>query len=119
MPYERKKSQTYPYPFEPVYKAAYTCAKELGGKVLKHDPANKELHVQMDKKLQGRVLGDRSKLEMKFEVAGDAETILSVFGYPLNAVGQKLMFGARPGVVDTVISVFFEEIQKKLEAGAN
>jgi len=119
MPYEIRKSKTYAYPFEPVYKAAYACVKELGGKVLKHEPENKELHAQMDKRLQGRMLGDRSKLEMKFEASGSGETTLSVYGYPLNAVGQKLMFGARPGVVDTVITVFIEEVQKKLEASAN
>ena len=118
MPYEMKKSKAYPYPFETVYKAAYLCAKELRGKVLKHDPGNKLLHVQMDKKLQGRVLGDRSKLEISFDASSPDETVMNIYGYPLNAVGQKLLFGARPGVVETVISVLFEEVQKKLAESA-
>ena len=118
MPYEVKQSRTFAYPFEPVYKAAYICTKELGGKVLKHDLEKKVLQVQMDKKMQGRVLGDRSKLEFTFEINSADETAVSIYGYPLNAVGQKLLFGARPGVVKTVVSVVFDEIQKKLEANA-
>ncbi len=43
---------------------------------------------------------------------------MNIYGYPLNAVGQKLLFGARPGVVETVISVLFEEVQKKLTESA-
>ena len=55
--------------------------------------------------MQGRVLGDRSKLEISFEANSADETTVSIYGYPLNAVGQKLLFGARPGVVKTVITV--------------
>ncbi len=114
MPFEIEKSKRFFSPFELVYKSAYICTKNLGGKILKHDPEKKELHVQMDKKLQGHLLGDRSKLEIKFEVSSANETTIVIYGYPLNAVGQKLMFGARPGVVETVISVFIDEVQKKI-----
>jgi hypothetical protein len=114
MPFEIKKSRIYNFPFEEVYKSTYLCVKNLGGKILKHDVENKELHAQMDKKIKGELLGDRSKLEIKFEAKSDIETVMSIYGYPLNAVGQKLMFGARPGVVETVISVVFDEVQKKL-----
>ncbi len=119
MPFEIKETRIYNYPFEPVYKAAYICTKSLGGKILKHDLENKELHVQMDKKLKGELLGDRSKMEIKFEEKSATETSMSIYGYPLNAVGQKLMFGARPGVVETVISTVFEEVQNKLMESAD
>jgi hypothetical protein len=118
MPYEIKKSKNYNHPFEKVYRSAYLCTKKLGGKILKHDPDNKELHVQMDKKLKGDVLGDRSKLEISFVEISCEETSMSIYGFPLNAVGQKLMFGARPGVVEKVLTVFFEEVEKKLMESA-
>ena len=118
MPFEIKKVMTYPQPFEEVYKAAYLTIQELGGKVIKHDLANKQLFGQMDKKFQGRLLGDRSQLEMTFSQDAEGNTVLSMYAYPLNAIGQKLMFGARKGVVETVLAGFFDEIAKKLAAKA-
>lgn len=114
MPYEKTRSELFEYPFEAVYKAAYGCVKQLGGKILKSEPEQKLLQAQMDKKLRGDVLGDRSKLEMTFTVDDAGYTNLSIIAYPLNAVGQKLMFGARKGVVDRVLTVFFEEVEKRL-----
>jgi len=114
MPYEKNRSQQFAYPFESVYKAAFLCVKQLGGKVLKSEPEQKLLHAQMDKSLKGDMLGDRSKLEMSFADDGAGNTTLSILAYPLNAVGQKLMFGARPGVVERVLTVFFEEVEKNL-----
>lgn len=114
MPYEKTRAQLFEYPFDEVYKAAYVCVKQLGGKILKSEPEQKLIHAQMDKKLKGDVLGDRSKLEMTFTVDEAGRTNLSIFAYPLNAVGQKLMFGARKGVVDRVLTVFLEEVEKRL-----
>lgn len=118
MPFEISRVMTYSQPWEEVYKAAYLTVQELGGKVVKHDLANKQLFGQMDKKFQGRLLGDRSQLEMKFSTDADGKTVLSMYAYPLNAVGQKLMFGARKGVVEAVLAGFFEEVAKKLAVKA-
>lgn len=115
MPFEVKKVVKYPQSFEEVYKAAYLSIKDLGGKIAKHDLANKQLFGQMDKKFKGELLGDRSQLEMTFSQDPDGSTVISMYAYPLNAIGQKLMFGARKGVVETVVSGFFEEVTKKLE----
>ncbi len=114
MPYEIKKVMVYPEPFEEVYKVAYRTVQDLGGKIVKHDLANKQLFGQMDKKFQGKVVGDRSQLEMTFSTDGDGNTVLSMYAYPLNAIGQKLMFGARKGVVEMVLAGYFEEVAKRL-----
>ncbi len=114
MPFEVKKVTTYPQPFEEVYKAAYLSIQGLGGKVVKHDLTNKQLFGQMDKKFKGELLGDRSQLEMTFSQDAAGTTMLSMYAYPLNAIGQKLMFGARKGVVETVVAGFFEEVAKRL-----
>lgn len=114
MPFEVKKVMTFSQPFDEVYKAAYRTIPELGGKVVKHDLDNKKLFGQMDKKFQGKLLGDRSQLEMTFSSDASGNTVVSMYAYPLNAIGQKLMFGARAGVVETVVKGFFEEVAKKL-----
>ena len=73
----------------------------MGGKILIHDPEKRQLHAQMDKKLFGNVLGDRSKMEIQFAVNDSGETSVYIYAYPLNAVGQKLMFGKKfkPGKI--------------------
>jgi hypothetical protein len=114
MPFEVKKVMIYPQTFEEVYKAAYLSIQGLGGKVIKHDLAGKQLFGQMDKKFKGELLGDRSQLEMTFSKDSESQTVVSMYAYPLNAIGQKLMFGARKGVVETVVAGFFEEVAKKL-----
>jgi len=115
MPFEKTASKIFNHPFEKVYEAAYLSVKPMGGKVLKNDPANKILQAQMDKKLYGKILGDRSLLEVTFSTETDGSIRIDVLAYPLNAIWQKLMFGARPGVVETVLAAFFNEIEKRLD----
>lgn len=114
MPYEKTASKIYNFSFNKVYEAVNASIKPMGGKVLKNDSANMFLQAQMDKKLYNRVLGDRSMLEVIFRSETEDSTKMEVLAYPLNAVGQKLMFGARPGVVEAILVAFFEEIEKRL-----
>jgi hypothetical protein len=116
MGYDVKLTKTYEARTEKVISVCKNVAVELGGKVLSHDEAGKILKIQMDKKLQGKVLGDRSKLEIKCSSPTVESTQLDILAYPLDAVSQKLMFGARPGVVQTVLEVFFEQVEEKLKA---
>ena len=117
MPYEKKSSKIFSYPLETVFQAAKTCVPFMGGKILKEDEKKGLLHAQMDKKLFGDYLGDRSKLEMTFTSSAENETNVAIFAYPLNAVGQKLMFGAREGVVETMLAAFYEQLGKHLKTG--
>ena len=115
MPYEQESEKVMDYPLEDVYKSAVFCIKHMGGKVIKQDQGKGILHAQMDKKLFGNYLGDRSQLEIQFTQEGDTGTKIYIFAFPLNAIGQKLMFGARKGVVDTIIKTFYEEVEKYLQ----
>jgi len=116
MPYEQKSTKTIPYPRDQVFQAARATVPYMGGKILKQDEEKGILHAQMDKKLFGNYLGDRSKLEIQFTDEGEGQTAIHIFAYPLDAIGQKLMFGARKGVVDTIISTFYQELEKHLQA---
>lgn len=114
MPYEKESTYTFNYPLETVFESALTCVPHMGGKVLKQDQGKGVLHAQMDKKLFGDYLGDRSKLEMRYSAGDGEKTDVYIFAYPLNAVGQKLMFGARQGVVEKILAAFCEEMEKNL-----
>lgn len=115
MPYEKESEQVVDYPLEDVFKAAIFCIKHMGGKVIKQDQEKGILHAQMDKKLFGNYLGDRSKLEVQFMEQEKGQTDIHIFAYPLDAIGQKLMFGARKGVLDTILKTFYQEIEKYLQ----
>ena len=114
MPYEKESRKSFPYPPDQVFQAAKYCVLYMGGKVLREDENQGLLHAQMDKKLFGDYLGDRSQLEMSITNVNENETEIYVFAYPLNAVGQKLMFGARDGVVETMMAAFYKEVEKHL-----
>ena len=115
MPYEQSSNKIIPYPRDQVFQAAKAIVPYMGGKILKEDEKKGILHAQMDKKLFGDYLGDRSKLEIQITDEGERSTKISIFAYPLDAVGQKLMFGARKGVVETIIKTFYEELEKYLQ----
>ena len=116
MPYEQESNKKFNYPLEDVFQAAKYCVTYMGGKVLKEDQESGLLHAQMDKKLFGDYLGDRSKLEISITAESEQLTNIYIFAFPLNAVGQKLMFGAREGAVETMVSAFYEQVEKKLQA---
>jgi hypothetical protein len=113
MPYEVNTARKYAYPLKKLYECASQSAVAMGGKVTLNDVANGKLQAQMDKKLYGKILGDRSLLDITFTEA-DGQTNMAILAYPLNAINQKLMFGARKGVVQTVVAAFYEEVDKRL-----
>ncbi len=115
MPYEQTSSKTISYPLGQAFQAAKETITYMGGKILKENEEKGILHAQMDKKLFGDYLGDRSKLEIQFTDEGKGSTGISILAYPLDAVGQKLMFGARKGVVETILKTFYQEIEKYLQ----
>ena len=116
MPYEKKRAEFFDRPFKDVYRAAFVCAKDLGGKILKNELEKKILHAQMDKRMKGETLGDRSQFEMTFVEEESGGTTIHILAYPLNAVGQKLMFGARKGAVERAMMIFFEEVKNRLDS---
>ena len=115
MPDEQKSSGTFVSPPEKVWLAIIASVQHMGGKVGKKDEKGGKMVAQMDKKLFGNYLGDRSQLEIQLMPMGEAETRVEIFAFPLNAVGQKLMFGARPGVAETVLRVLLREVGERLE----
>lgn len=76
-------------------------------------PEEFKIEVKFDKTLLGKVLGDRTNLTCIVQADGAGSKIV-VDAYPLDAVGRKLMFGARPGVTQTVVTWFVAHLENNL-----
>ena len=113
MSYKVNESRTYEQAKDDVYQAALKAITGLEGKVLAEDTAVGTIKGQFDKKIHGKVLGDRSQILVAV-TADDNSSTVAVEAYPINPVGQKLMFGARKGVVPTVVSWFWAHVEHHL-----
>jgi len=109
------ESKSYNHPLNDVLKAAITAVNGLEGKVKSQDETNKRLNVLFDKKILGKVLGDRTQMEIKLESVSPQETSMQVEIFPLDAIGQKLLFGARKGVSRTVLTWFYAHLDHHLK----
>lgn len=114
MPYTVKETKTYEQPQDKVYQAALKAIAGLEGKVLAEDMAEGSIKGQFDKKIHGKVLGDRSQILVAISGSGESSSTVAIEAYPINPVGQKLMFGARKGVVPMVVSWFWAHLEHHL-----
>jgi len=99
---------------EAVFQAALGAIEGLEGKILNQDPAAGTFEARFDKKILGKVLGDRTEMKVTISAPGSGSSAVAVEIYPLNAVGQKLMFGARKGVSRTVADWFYAHLEHRL-----
>ena len=104
----------YPTSTEAVYQAALGAIEGLEGKILKQDPAAGTVEARFDKQILGKVLGDRTQMNVTITHPDNGHSAVAVEIYPLNAVGQKLMFGARKGVSRTVANWFYAHLEHRL-----
>lgn len=118
MSYTVKVTKTFEHPFDDTYKSVHQSVEAMKGKVLLSDPDNRHFEAQMDKKLYGKYLGDRSRLEIDFVNESDDATMLAITAYPVNPIGQKLMFGARKGVIPRVLESLYAEMEQRLSKKA-
>lgn len=107
---EKKYSQAP----DAVYSAALGAIGGLEGKMLAQDAAAGTMSAKFHKTILGKVLGDRTHMNVKIGETG-GETAVSIEIYPLNAVGQRLMFGARKGVSRTVANWFYAHLEHRLK----
>jgi hypothetical protein len=114
MPFEVRQEKQYPKSSAAVFDAALKAVSGLGGKVLRQNPDSGELEATFDKKILGQVLGDRTQMVAKVSSRDGESSGIAVEIYPLDAIGRKLMFGARKGVSDTVMTWFFAHLEHHL-----
>ena len=109
-----QESKNYDKGAGEVWKAVLAAIPALGGKVLSQEAAKGRIDGQMDKKMKGEVLGDRSKVEIAFAATDATSCTVTIRVYPINPVGQKLTFGARPGVAQKVAAHFWDAVDAQL-----
>lgn len=112
MSFEVNQSKTYNQSPEAVKTAALGAVAGLDGKILKQ--SENRIEAKFDKKILGKVLGDRTQIEIDLSAPADDSSQVDVTVYPLDPVGRKLMFGARKGVSQTVASWFWAHLEHRL-----
>ena len=113
MPYDVHQEKTYAQEHSKVYEAAKKSVEKLKGQMLKSKPEEFQFEVKFDKTLLGKVLGDRTQMTCVVQADGDGSKVVMDI-YPLDAVGRKLMFGARKGVSEEVLKLFTENLESNL-----
>lgn len=117
MAFEVSETRTYAAAPATVFQAAQAAVAGLKGQVLKTEAAKRRLEARFDKKLRGKVLGDRTQIEVQVNEPGPGRSTVAVLVYPLDALNRRLQFGARKGVPETVMAWFFEFLEQQLGAG--
>ncbi|MBV8048477.1 MAG: hypothetical protein JO171_15090 [Paludibacterium sp.] len=96
-----------------LYRAALAAVKKLDGQVTEDVPDRGRLVATFPKTILGKTLGERTHLTCEVRGQGGAGQVV-VDAYPLDAIGRKLMFGARKGVTQTVVTLFLEHLDQQL-----
>lgn len=113
MPYDVHQEKTFSQERGKVYDAAKKSVEKLKGQMLKSKPEEFQFEVKFDKTLLGKVLGDRTQMTCVVQADGDGSKVIMDI-YPLDAVGRKLMFGARKGVSEEVLKLFLDNLEGNL-----
>ena len=113
MPFEVHQEKNYSQDQSKVYAAALRSVEKLKGQMLKSKPEDFQFEVKFDKTLLGKVLGDRTQMTCIVQVDGAGSKVIMDI-YPLDAIGRKLMFGARKGVSEEVLRLFAEHLESNL-----
>lgn len=114
MPYTVKETKTYSKTTVQVYGAAQKAVAGLQGKILEEDASAGTLKGQFDKKIHGKVLGDRSQILVAVNAEGTDSSSVAIEVYPINPVGQKLMFGGRKGVSQQIAAWYWAHLEHNL-----
>ena len=114
MPYTIRENKSYEAAPDAVFRATLGAVEGLGGKVESKDSAGGAVQILFDKKILGKVLGDRTRVHVQVNGAGD-NSELALEAYPVDAIGRKLQFGARKGVTQQVVSWFFAHVEHRLK----
>ncbi len=109
----------YDYPEYNVYDAAEGAVKGLEGKMLSQDKTAGRMEVRFNKTILGKVLGERTFLEIKVVALTSDQSRVELSAYPLDAIGRKLMFGARKGVTQTILNWFKAHLAHRLQQKTN
>ena len=113
MKYRINEEKKYKHSLADVTAAMNGAVEGLGGKVLSADPAQHHYTLWLDKKILGRVLGDRSQLELKL-TEHDGSCQVSMSAFPVDPIGREMGFGVRKGALKTAVTWFWAHLEHRL-----
>lgn len=104
---------SYPQQPDVVQQAAVAAIEALGGKVDKKKTTSGHVEAKLDKKMRGKVIGDRNQLTLELQASDDGCQV-ALTAFPLDPIGRPLTFGARAGATRTAVDYFLEELNQRL-----
>ena len=114
MPYTVNQTKTYSHSSDIVYAAAKGALEGLEGKFDEESPDEGKLVARFHKTVLGKVLGDRAWVQVVISSSDEGNSTLDLTAYPLDAIGNKLLFGARKGALKTLLSWFDAHLEHRL-----
>ena len=113
MPTEQHQEKQYSLPPGTVFDAALKAVEKLSGKVVTSSPEQRKVEAKMPKVVLGKTLGERTYFTCEVRAQGEGSLVV-VDAYPLDALERKLLFGARKGVTQTVVTWFTAHLENIL-----
>jgi hypothetical protein len=113
MPLEQHEEREYSKDGQKVFAAALKAVETLQGSVVKQSTEENRLDAKFPKTILGKTLGERTFLNCAVQSQGEKSKVI-VDAYPLDALERKLMFGARKGVTETVVTWYLAHLEHHL-----
>jgi hypothetical protein len=113
MGYEVKEARTYPGAPDAVRAAAAEVAAALGAKPAKKVPEG-TVDVVFNKGVGAKVLMNRVELQLRFAEAAPGQCAATAEAFPVDPVGQKLLFGVMGQPARDVAAAFWAALDAKL-----
>jgi len=113
MSFEKHEEKEYPQDVKSVYAAATKAVETLEGKIATQTPESFQFEAKFPKTILKNTLGERTHLTCVVRPQEDGSQVV-VDAYPLDALERKLMFGARKGVTQTVVTWFIAHLEHHL-----
>ena len=113
MPFEQHQEKTYSKDAKSIFDAALAVTNKMGGKVITSTPEKFRFVARFPKVIFDKTLGERTELSCEVRPEGESSLVV-VDAFPLGAIERKLMFGARKGVTQTVVTWFVAHLEHNL-----
>jgi hypothetical protein len=113
MSYDQHQEKSYAVEPQSAYEAAMKAVEKLSGKLVSSSAEDGRFEVKFPKTVLGKVLGERTYLSCAIR-AQDGGSLVVLDAYPLDALERKLMFGARKGVTQTVVTWFTAHMEHNM-----
>jgi len=113
MAFEQHQEKNYPKDAQSIYQAALKVTEKMEGKVISSAPEKFRFEARFPKVIFGKTLGERTQLSCEVRSQGES-CLVVVDAFPLDAVERKLLFGARKGVTQTVVTWFIAHLENNL-----